>query len=205
MAAAEAGADAIGIVLHRQSKRHVTLTKAREIVQAVGPMVSVVGLFVDAAVDEIRKTADELRLHHLQLHGAESSEVVGGLGEFQIIKAVRVDPATIREELHLWQQARLKNLCGLVLETAGKAVGGSGVENDWKLIATLMAEGAFAGLPPIIVAGGLTPSNVRQVVRDLRPYAVDVSSGVESNYGEKSVEKMREFVAEVRAADEDRN
>jgi phosphoribosylanthranilate isomerase len=87
------------------------------------------------------------------------------------------------------------------LDTATEKGGGSGIENDWQTVATLKSEGAFDGLPAIIAAGGLTPQNVGQVVKLLRPFAVDVSSGVESSFGEKSLEKIRAFVDEVRAAD----
>jgi phosphoribosylanthranilate isomerase len=118
-----------------------------------------------------------------------------------VIKALRIDQRTIRSELQQWRDRGLTNLRGLVLDTATEKGGGSGIENDWQTITGLISEGAFDGLPPIIAAGGLTPRNVRQVVKLLRPFAVDVSSGVEISLGEKSAELIRAFVDEVHAAD----
>lgn len=93
-------------------------------------------------------------------------------------------------------------LCGLVLETGGTAApGGTGVENDWSAIRRHLDSGLFAGLPPLVAAGGLTPLNVEGVVRLLRPWAVDVSSGVEERKGIKSEEKIEAFCGNVRAAD----
>jgi phosphoribosylanthranilate isomerase len=200
-AAVEAGADAIGIVLHRAAKRFVPLPMAGEIIRAVGPMVTTVGLFVDDEIDAVKRGANILHLHHLQLHGSESPAYVHQFCDYDVIKAVRIDQQTIRSELQQWRDPGLPNLRGLVLETAGEKAGGSGIENDWQTVAALIAEGAFEGLPRIIAAGGLTPRNVRQVVKLLRPFAVDVSSGVESSFGEKSAELMHAFVDEVRAAD----
>lgn len=97
-----------------------------------------------------------------------------------------------------WCKANLPALRGFVLESDTKAVGGTGVENDWNAIAALQRDGAFGGLPPIIAAGGLRPDNVAAVVRTIRPYAVDVSSGVEDGSGGKSIEKIHGFIDEVR-------
>ena len=91
-------------------------------------------------------------------------------------------------------------LAGIVLESPG-TIGGSGQANDWGLVRRCLDEGLFAGLPPIIAAGGLTPESVGEVVRVIRPWAVDVSSGIEQAKGVKSVEKMRRFVEEVRKAE----
>jgi len=142
-----------------------------------------------------------LHLHHLQLHGSESTAYVHQFCDYEVIKAIRIDKQTIRSELQHWRDPGLTNLRGLVLETESEKVGGSGIENDWQTIANLISEGAFNGLPPIIAAGGLTPRNVRQVVTQIRPFAVDVSSGVETSFGEKSAEKIRDFVDQVRTFD----
>lgn len=200
-AAVEAGADAIGIVLHRAAKRFVPLQVAGEIIRAVGPMVTTVGLFVDDEIDAVKRVANILHLHHLQLHGSESPAYVHQFCDYEVIKALRIDQRTIRSELQQWRDRGLTNLRGLVLDTATEKGGGSGIENDWQTITGLISEGAFDGLPPIIAAGGLTPRNVRQVVKLLRPFAVDVSSGVEISLGEKSAELIRAFVDEVHAAD----
>jgi len=95
----------------------------------------------------------------------------------------------------------LEHLHGLVLETAGPGIGGTGVSNDWPFIAWLSENGGFHSLPPIIAAGGLTPENVGDAIVDCRPWAVDVSSGVEQVKGEKSPQRVRAFVAAVRRAD----
>ena len=95
----------------------------------------------------------------------------------------------------------MNHIAGLVLETAGEQPGGTGIANDWQAIREHQAAGHFRRLPPIIAAGGLTPQSVGQVVRDIRPWAVDVSSAVESSIGQKSEEKIEAFVGAVRDAD----
>ena len=205
-AAAEAGADAIGLVFHPPAPRCLTMERAREILAATAAFVTPVGLFVDVSADEVRKTAAALGLRHVQLNGAESPETVSSLSGLAVIKAVRVDPGRFGQTLSLWRDAvrslGLTNLKGLVLETAGTgAAGGTGVANDWATVLRHLAAGDFDGLPPVIAAGGLTPETVAAVVRDVRPWAVDVSSGVEEVRGKKSAEKIWAFVAAVRQAD----
>lgn len=203
--AARAGADAIGIVFYSKVKRYVPPERAREILAALPPFVTPVGLFVDAPADEVREVAQGLGLRHVQLHGHESAETIARLREFVVIKALRVAPATIRAELEQWRVAirshGLSNLRGFVLETASAGVGGTGVENDWSTIAALQREGAFDGMPAIIAAGGLRPETVGAVVRAIRPAAVDVSSGVEEGTNQKSQAKIERFVGEVATAD----
>jgi len=206
LAAADAGADAVGMVFHPPAPRYVPPERAAKIIAALPPFVSVVGLFVDAPVAEVLARAQALRLRHVQLHGHEEPAYVAQLSGLAILKAVRVDPVEFRGLLDAWRQAtahhRLDHLRGLVLETGGiKEPGGSGVENDWNAIAQARDAGALTGLPPLIAAGGLLAGNVGRVVRELRPWAVDVSSGVESTPGRKSIEKMRDFIRAVRDAD----
>lgn len=126
--------------------------------------------------------------------------MVAELGEFNVLKVIHVKANTLDATLAKWRNARLANLRGIVLETAGTS-GGSGQENDWETIRLAKERGSFEGLPPIILAGGLHPGNVAAVVRMLRPWAVDVSSGVEAAKGEKSPGRIHEFVAAVRSAD----
>lgn len=205
-AAASYGADAIGLVFHRPARRCVTLEQAEQILQMVPAFVSAVGLFVDAPADEIRATATRLRLRHVQLHGNESPQVVEELRDFSVIKAIRVERDSFGQTLQTWRDAiatgQLHHLKGLVLETAGVSQGGSGQVNDWGTIRRHIELNSFDGLPPIIAAGGLTPENVRDVVKELRPFAVDVSSGVEGQIGQKSQLKMSQFAREVRTADQ---
>lgn len=204
--AAHAGADAIGIVLHRASRRGVTMERAAGIVAALPPLVTAVGLFVDHDVTAMVSTVRELGLGCAQLHGDESPEIVAALSPIPVIKATCVEKDKITGVLARWRDAisrlKLSNLRGFVLETAktGQA-GGSGIANDWETIARARGDGAFDGLPPIIAAGGLTPENVGNIVRTLRPWAVDVSSGVEETVGVKSLKQIEAFIAAVREAD----
>jgi phosphoribosylanthranilate isomerase len=204
IAAARAGADAIGMVFYPGAKRCITVETAREILHSLPAFVSPVALFVDQDVDEIRHVVGQLGVRHIQLHGDESPATIAALREFTLLKALRAGRETLQPELEFWREAmeslELNNLQGFVLETPGGASGGTGVENDWEGIAAFRRAGAFEKLPPIIAAGGLRPQNVAGVVRLLRPYAVDVSSGVEETFGQKSPVKIAEFVAAVAQA-----
>lgn len=206
LAAARAGADAIGLIFHTPAPRNVTHQRAMEILSALPPFLTAVGLFVDQELGKIRETAQALGLRHIQLHGHESPEMVAELRDFTILKAVRVDPQTFGAELESWRKAirklRLTHLQGIVLETCG-AEGGSGKANDWETVRRHRQRGDLVGLPHLIAAGGLTPDSVGPVIRDLHPWAVDVSSGVESAPGRKSIEKMEAFVQAVRGAERD--
>ncbi|HEV2293925.1 MAG TPA: phosphoribosylanthranilate isomerase [Tepidisphaeraceae bacterium] len=205
-AAAAAGADAIGMVFYAPAPRHITCERAKEILGILPPFVSPVGLFVDAPAEEIRRVAGELHLRHVQLHGHEPPQHLVELRGLQVIKALRVD-ACFAETLPTWRRATaelsLTNLRGIVVETGGtREAGGTGVPNDWAAVQHQREAGAFEGLPQLIAAGGLTPESVGDVVRKLRPWAVDVSSGVEStSRGIKSVERIHAFVRAVREAD----
>jgi phosphoribosylanthranilate isomerase len=207
-AAAAAGAHAIGLVFHSWSGRCVSLDVARKIIAALPPLVTPVGLFVDSSASEILNTVSTLGLRTVQLHGAETPELVAQLERLTILKAVRADRRTLASSLELWRQAHRElppgRFAGILLETAATCdPGGTGVENDWAFLESAVRDNLFAGLPPVIVAGGLTPTNVGDVVRRLRPYAVDVSSGIEETRGIKSVAKMRAFTDAVADADRD--
>lgn len=207
LAATDAGADAIGLIFHPPARRRVTWEQARAICSALPPFVTPVALFVDARPDVIRQTLHALPIRHVQLHGSERPDDLAELSEFRLIKAIRVERDSFEEDLSAWARAiaggKLTHLQGLVLETGGQdAPGGTGVANDWPFIRGVMEAGAFSALPAIIAAGGLTPDSVGEVVRALRPYAVDVSSGVETN-GVKSADRIRAFVDAVNDADTD--
>jgi phosphoribosylanthranilate isomerase len=203
LAAARAGADAIGLIFHPPADRYLSPARAAEIVGALPPFVTPVGLFVDATPARIREIAGPLGLRHIQLHGEESPEMVAELREFTILKAIRVSSETFGQQLESWREAitthRLAHLHGFVLETAGVS-GGSGAANDWETVRRHRQRGDLIGLPHLVAAGGLTPENVGAVVRDLHPWAVDVSSGVEKIRGLKSAEKIEAFISAVRAA-----
>jgi phosphoribosylanthranilate isomerase len=206
--AARAGADAVGIPLYERAPRYVEPALARQIIAALPPFVTPVGIFVDASPEDVLRRAHELGLRHVQFNGHESPQDVRAVSPLMVIKAIRVDRSTFVNVLNEWREAirstGLANLAGFVLETAGtNQPGGTGVENDWAAIRDAKGSGAFEGLPPVIAAGGLNPNNVADVVRAVRPYAVDVSSGVEAALRQKSADKVIAFVAAVRRADAD--
>jgi phosphoribosylanthranilate isomerase len=205
-AAAAAGADAVGMIFHTASGRNVTIDRAKQILAALPPFVTPVGLFVNSSVEEIRHIAGQLNLRHIQLQGQEQPETISQLMDLAVLKAIHVKQDQLTAVLSTWKRSiatySLSNLRGLHLETDTTAPGGSGVANDWPTIARAQLAGHFKGLPPIIAAGGLTPGNVGDVVRLLRPWAVDVSSGIESALGIKFIDKMDAFVAAVRDADQ---
>jgi phosphoribosylanthranilate isomerase len=203
--AAAAGADAIGMVFRSGIGRFVETDLAVQIAAAVPAFVSVVGLFVDAGAKDILAIRSRVPLSAIQLHGKESPRVVAELKPIPVIKALHLD-SEIESTLQTWRKAiaelQLTNLAGILLETAGEAPGGSGIANDWNALHRLQTSGALDGLPPLIAAGGLTPRNVGEVVGMIRPYAVDVSSGVEARLREKSPETIAAFIRAVRQADQ---
>jgi phosphoribosylanthranilate isomerase len=203
LAAASAGADAIGMIFYKAAPRFVTPEVAQEIRNALPPFVTPVGVFVNPSLAEVTRP----RLQTVQFNGDEAPQFIKQFGQLEVIKAIRVDPETIERELDRWRSAmREKEISriSLVMEPANTGqAGGTGIANDWDTVRRLLDEGKFAGLPPLIAAGGLTPDTVGAVVRQIRPWAVDVSSGVESSKGIKSAEKIRAFIEAVRAADAD--
>jgi phosphoribosylanthranilate isomerase len=190
IAAAHAGAHAIGLVFHRPSPRHVVPALAREIVRRLPPFVASVGLFVDLEPSEVRAILDAVPVTLLQFHGSERPEYCASFGR-PYLKAIRV-----RQGVDLLQCARdYASAQGLLLDAYSEAVqGGSGESFDWNLIP--------ADLPlPIVLAGGLTPASVGEAVRRVRPWAVDVSSSVERSKGIKDAAAMAAFIRGVRNAD----
>lgn len=199
--AARMGADAVGMIMQEGARRYVEVGVARDIVRGLPPFVTPVGVFVNAAGGKIREVAGEIGLRSVQLHGAEGEAEIAELADFLVMKAIKVDQR-IGEEIRKWSRIaeRHAHFRGLVLETGGTAeAGGTGVENDWTAIAKAMAESG--NVLPIVVAGGLRPDNVEEVVRRLRPYAVDVSSGVEESLRVKSARKVEDFIEGSRRGD----
>ncbi|WP_428937336.1 phosphoribosylanthranilate isomerase [Fontivita pretiosa] len=197
LAAVELGADAIGLVLHANSPRRICIELAGQILAELPPFVTPVGLFVDPTPRIVLDIAAAVGLGHVQLHGQESPDLLASLpGHLRIIKALRIGPDRTAQELAIWRQA--KSVAAILLDSGA---GGSGVENDWQLIHSLQQSGHLPDHPRLILAGGLRPDNVADVVRLLRPWAVDVSSGIEESPGIKSAQRMAAFVQAVRAAD----
>ena len=196
--AADLGADAVGMILHAEARRHVPLETAGQIVAALPPYVTAVGVFVNATPATVIHVANALQITTVQFHGNESPIDVGACSSLRVIKVLKVDES-IESMLTDWREARAdgrcNNLIAILLETPAVGhAGGTGIANDFARIEQLSRSGAFQGLPPIVISGGLTPENVGDVVARLCPYAVDVSSGIEATFGKKSEEKMRAFI-----------
>jgi phosphoribosylanthranilate isomerase len=189
LAAVEAGADAIGLVFYAKSPRAVSVEQAAAIVQALPPFVTCVGLFVNMPRDDVQAVLQRVPLDLLQFHGDESPVDCEGYGR-PYIKALRVRPGEdLAATMALYAGAR-----GILLDTFVEGVpGGTGAAFDWSLVPPDVAK-------PIILAGGLEASNVAAAIRQVRPYAVDVSGGVEASKGIKDAVKIRAFVHAVRNA-----
>ncbi|WP_447590819.1 phosphoribosylanthranilate isomerase [Aquipseudomonas campi] len=187
LAAAAAGADAIGFVFYEKSPRAVTVEQAQRIVAALPPFVTTVGLFVNAGRDALREVLASVPLDLLQFHGDESQADCEGHNR-PYIKALRVragDDITA-------QMAQYPSASGILLDTFVEGVpGGTGEAFDWALVPHDLPK-------PVILAGGLSPENVRAAIARVRPYAVDVSGGVEASKGIKDADKIRLFIREVR-------
>ncbi len=187
--AVEAGAHALGFVFVPGTPRHIRAEAAERIVAGLPPFVTSVGVFVDQALDEVLGIAARCRLQAVQLHGAEPVGFSRRI-PLPVIKAIRVrDRESLQPIATYPAQAFL-----LDSYVEGKA-GGTGTAGPWGLAAEVVDHAR------IILSGGLRPDNVEAAVRRVRPYAVDVSSGVEARPGEKDPQKVREFVAAVRRAD----
>jgi phosphoribosylanthranilate isomerase len=189
LAAARAGADAIGLVFYAKSPRAVDVRQARAIVQALPPFVTTVGLFVNASRCELGEILDAVPLDLLQFHGDETPEECAHY-QRPFIKALRVRPGDdLQAQCLRYRQAR-----GILLDTFVPGVpGGTGEAFDWSLVPENLAL-------PVVLAGGLSPENVADAIARMRPYAVDVSGGVEAAKGIKDPLKIQAFVRAVRAA-----
>jgi phosphoribosylanthranilate isomerase len=189
-AVAEAGADAAGFVFWPGSPRAVAPAAAARIARALPPFVLRVGVFVDAPPDVLRRTADEVGLDLLQLHGGERPTDLAGLPR-RALKAVRVGAGFVPEDALRFEG----HAAGILLDTrSDRAPGGTGERFDWSLARAVRERVSF-----LVLAGGLAPGNVAAAIRAVRPDAVDVSSGVESAPGRKDAGRVREFVAAVRS------
>jgi len=188
--AVRAGADAIGMVFYAPSPRAVSLQQAAELVHVLPPFVSVVGLFVNAHQSEIERVLAATRVDLLQFHGDESPGECAAFGK-PFIKAIRM-----REGIDLYQERnRYGEAAGLLLDTYRKGTpGGTGDSFDWDRVPADIADS-------IVLAGGLNPANVEQAIRTVKPYAVDVSGGVERDKGIKDRAKIAAFIRGVERAD----
>ncbi|MGH8671451.1 MAG: phosphoribosylanthranilate isomerase [Burkholderiales bacterium] len=187
LCAASHGADAIGLVFYAKSPRHVSTERAQAIVRALPPFVSVVGLFVNAAAEQVSQVLAQIRIDLLQFHGNEQPDYCRSFGH-GYLKAARVRPG-----MDLLQYAiGYQDASGLLLDTFVEgAHGGTGQVFDWSLIPEQLAL-------PIVVSGGLNAANVGRVIAQINPWGVDVSSGVESSPGIKDAGKIASFIKSVR-------
>jgi phosphoribosylanthranilate isomerase len=192
-AAATAGADAIGLVFYAQSPRAANIDQARAVVASLPPFVSSVGLFVDAPAASIAAVLAAVPLDLLQFHGDEPPDACAAFGR-PWVKALRVRP-----EIDLMREAdRYAGARALLLDAYFPGVpGGTGERFDWGLIPLELG-------PRIVLAGGLTPDNVAEAIGRVRPYAVDVSGGVELARGIKDHAKIEAFMQGVRDGDRSR-
>jgi phosphoribosylanthranilate isomerase len=186
IAAVKHGADAIGLVFYGPSPRNVGIEIAAEIVSALPPFVSKVGLFVNASANDIESVLRRVSLDCLQFHGDESATDCAQIN-LPYYKAIRVkDDTNLLQYASYYEQAK-----ALLLDTYSEAsVGGTGQVFDWGLIPETLGK-------PLILAGGLTAENVAAAIRQVNPYAVDVSGGVEASKGIKDEIKIASFMREV--------
>lgn len=186
--AVAAGADALGFMMYEESPRFVESTTAAEIVRRLPPFVSTVGVFVNASRDQVLETSRHVGFDLLQFHGDESDDFCREFGP-GYIKGVRVAEDTdVTSAVAAYPHAR-----AVLLDAHVQGIyGGTGRTFDWHKAVSDPGK-------PVILAGGLTPANVCQAIRAVRPWAVDVSGGVEKDKGVKDPEKVRAFVNAIRS------
>ena len=188
-AAAQAGADAIGLVFYPPSPRFLSLEWARELRNELPPFVMPVALFVNPAAAEVYTVLERVRPAMLQFHGEETPAFCGQFG-VPYVKACRVKPGVdLLEYLRPFAGA-----AGWLLDSHVEEYGGVGESFDWSVVPA-------ERIRPLVLSGGLTRENVGVAIRRVRPWAVDVSSGVESSKGIKDAARIAAFIVEVRNAD----
>lgn len=192
-AAVDAGVDALGLVFYPPSPRHVDLPTAEALARAVPPLVSVVGLFVNAEPQRVRETLAAVPIHLLQFHGDEDDAYCRQFDR-PFVKAARVKAGATQADL-VQYAAAFPAAQAILLDAFVDGYGGAGQSFDWSVVPSSLSR-------PIILSGGLDPDNVGEAIRRVRPAAVDVSSGVEAARGIKDAVRIRAFVRAVREANE---
>jgi phosphoribosylanthranilate isomerase len=183
--AVEMGADALGFVFYSPSPRAISLAQAKQIMATLPPFVDVVALFVDAEAEEVKAHLAELPISLLQFHGNESPSYCEQFN-LPYMKAIRMQETI---DLNL-ESERYKSASALLVDSYKPGIpGGTGEVFDWSLLTTVNK--------PVILAGGLDASNVKQAIKQVKPYAVDVSGGVELSKGIKDKQKISDFMQEV--------
>ena len=199
-AAVAAGADALGFVFYDKSPRYVTPARAAELLRAVPPFVSSVALFVNAGPDEVAAAARVAPFSLIQFHGDETADqcaAAAAAAGRPYLRAFRVKPDTSGAELLEYEaqnRAASPLFSGVLLDTFVDAYGGAGKVFDWSVIPKELA-------PRVVLSGGLSVANATEAVLRVRPFAVDISSGVEAHKGIKDARKIAGFIGAVRAGD----
>jgi phosphoribosylanthranilate isomerase len=192
-AAAEAGADAIGLVFYPPSPRYLSTERAVEIRDALPPFLQTVALFVNADAAQVAQVMGRVRPAMLQFHGEETPQFCAQFG-MPYVKACRVRSG-VKQGIDLLEYLRpFSSATAWLLDSYVEEYGGVGERFDWSIVPRQLER-------PLILSGGLAPDNVAAAIRRVRPWGVDVSSGVESGKGIKDPAKIAAFIAEVRNAD----
>ena len=184
--AAKEGADAVGFIFYKKSPRHVSAKTVKTIVEALPPFIETIGVFVNESADRINRIADSCRLSAVQLHGNESPAFCKKIRR-KVIKAVRVKG---QDSFHGLSSYKVSAF--LLDSYSDQQQGGTGETFDWRLV----SEGKKYG--PVILAGGLDSSNVAHAIQKVKPYGVDVCSGVEKSPGVKDPTKLKAFIKAVK-------
>ncbi len=188
--AAESGADAIGFIFYKPSPRYIAPELARDIIDRLPPFINSVAVFVDEDEKRLKDIIDLCSIDTIQLHGDESPGFCERFKQ-KVIKTIRVQGEESLRDLDRYR------VSAFLLDTYRENIpGGTGRSFDWDLAIGVRRYG------PIILAGGLTPENVADAIRKVRPYGVDVSSGVEKSPGKKDADKLKRFIERVRKADD---
>ena len=184
--AVESGADAIGFIFYKMSPRNISQKEAKEIILQLPPFIETVGVFVNETSDKINRIAEQCKLNSIQLHGEESPALCRRVKR-KVIKAFRVKNADSLKSIASY------DVSGFLLDSYNDvSKGGTGQVFDWNLALRVKKQG------PVILAGGLNPYNIFTAIHRVKPYGVDVCSGVEKSPGIKDHEKIREFIKSVR-------
>lgn len=200
LSAVAEGADALGFVFYPASPRYVTPEAVAKLIALVPPAVMTVGLFVNASLEDVAHTLALAPVSLLQFHGDETPEQCAAIAHAvnrPFIRAARVKPDTTGADLlqcELDYRAASDLFSGLLLDTHVESYGGAGKVFDWSLVPEKLA-------PRVVLSGGLSVQNATGAVTRVRPFAVDISSGVEQSKGIKDAGKIRDFINAVRAAD----
>ncbi|HEX3034699.1 MAG TPA: phosphoribosylanthranilate isomerase [Thermodesulfobacteriota bacterium] len=188
--AVDYGADALGFMFYRESKRYISPEEAGKIISKLPPFVVTVGVFVNQELDEIRNAQKQANFDIVQLHGDESPDFCKSFGG-RAIKAIRVRDGQALKEVESYSVQAV-----LFDKHSNESYGGTGMSFDWEILRN------FHTSKKVILSGGLSPENVAPAIRVVNPYAVDVSSGVEEYPGKKNPKKLKMFIEAVRNGNE---